>query len=155
MLVLVLAAQKKPGDDGFLSPAKKNGKSVVLMPEALVGVLLEMVSGSELTPKGGLMKLLKAYEDDAEVPVLTGKYGSGPYKDERWSLTSLRKRVTAVRKFYDLFLNGEQKKVNPGYNNMVDATMSSVVLLLGTAPTHVSSSCALCCAHGWLLVCGW
>ena len=87
------------------------------------------------------MKLLKAHEDNAEVPVLTGKYGSGPYKDERWSLTSLRKRVTAVRKFYDLFLNGEQKKVNPGYNNMVDATMSSVVLLLGTASTHVRRDC--------------
>ena len=155
MFVLVFAAQKLPGDDGFLSPAKKNGKFVVMMPEALVGVLLEMVSASDFTPKGGLLKLLAAHEKHEELPVQTGKYGSGSYKDERWSLTSLRKRVTSVRKFYDMHLEGETKKVNPGFNDMVDATMSSIVLLLGTAPTHVSSSCARCGAHGWLLVCCW
>ena len=134
MFVLVFAAQKKPGDDGFLAPAKKNGKLVVMMPEALVGVLLEMVSGSELTPKGGLEKMLAAHEKEEELPKPTGKFGSGAYKDERWSLTALRKRVTSVRKFYDLHVEGDKKLVNPGYANMVDATMSSIVLLLGTTP---------------------
>ena len=59
MCVLACAAQKKPGDEGFLAPAKRNGKMVIMMPEALVGVLLEMVSGSDLTPKGGLDKMLR------------------------------------------------------------------------------------------------
>ena len=109
MDVLVCAAQKKPGDDGFLRPAKKNGKLVIMMPEALVGVLLEMVSGSELTPKGGLEKMLTAHENNEERPKQSGQFGSGAYKDERWSLTALRKRVTSVRKFYDLHVEGDKK----------------------------------------------
>ena len=82
VFVLVFAAQKKPGDDGFLAPAKKNGKFVVMMPKALVGVLLEMVSGSELTPKGGLDKMLMAHEKEEELPKPSGKFGSGAYKDD-------------------------------------------------------------------------
>ena len=31
-----------------------------------------------------------------------------------------------MRKFYDLHVEGEKKSVNPGYANMVDATMSSI-----------------------------
>ena len=110
---------------------------VIMMPEALVGVLLEMVSGSELTPKGGLEKMLHAHEKNEERPKPTGLFGSGCYKNERWSLTALRKRVTSVRKFYDLHVEGDKKLVNPGHANVVDATMSSIVLLLGTAPSHV------------------
>ena len=156
MFVLVCAAQKQPGDDGFLSPAKKNGKLVIMMPEALVGVLLEMVSGSELTPKGGLEKMLSAHEKHEQLPKPTGKFGSGAYKDERWSLTALRKRVTSVRKFYDLHVEGDKKLVNPGYANMVYATMSSIVLLLGTAPSHVRASglCG-CMSHVRCKACPW
>jgi hypothetical protein len=51
-------------------PVMEDGKPKVFLPEMLVGVLLEMVSGSELTPKGGLGKLLKAHEA-AEVRIAT------------------------------------------------------------------------------------
>ena len=57
-----MRAQKQPGQLGFLMPVMEDGKPKVFLPEMLVGVLLEMVSGSELTPKGGLGKLLKAHE---------------------------------------------------------------------------------------------
>ena len=63
-------AQKQPGQLGFLMPVMEDGKPKVFLPEMLVGVLLEMVSGSELTPKGGLGKLLKAHEA-AEVRIAT------------------------------------------------------------------------------------
>ena len=54
--------QKQPGELGFLMPVMEGGRPKVFLAEMLVGVLLEMVSGSELTPKGGLCKLLKAHE---------------------------------------------------------------------------------------------
>ena len=39
-----------------------NGQKKVMLPELLVGLLLEMVTGSEYTPKGGLLKLVEARE---------------------------------------------------------------------------------------------
>ena len=84
-------AQKKPGKKGFLRPVELDGAVKVLLPEILVGLLLEMVLGSERTPKGGLRELLEAHEaqraGDASVVVAepTGTYGRGAYSNEPWS----------------------------------------------------------------------
>ena len=52
--------QKQPGEEGFLTPsllADGSGRAKVLYPEMLIGMLLEMGSGSKKTPKGGLKDL--------------------------------------------------------------------------------------------------
>jgi hypothetical protein len=61
VLLLSERAQKQPGQAGFVMPIMEGGKPKVMLPEMLVGALLEMVVGSKLTPKGGLGKLLKAH----------------------------------------------------------------------------------------------
>ena len=109
----------------------------VMLPEMLVGLLLEMVTGSEFTPKGGLTKLLAAHEVGEPMPERSGKYGEGCYKDECWSITAIRKRVTAVRKFYELHLEGIKEVVNPGWHSIVKGTMVSIMLLLGEEAQHV------------------
>ena len=70
VLLLSERAQKQPGQLGFAMPIMEGGKPKVMLPEMLVGALLEMVVGSELTPKGGLSKLLKAHEAE-EVNIQT------------------------------------------------------------------------------------
>lgn len=133
-----------PGERGFLSPVVVDGKPLVMLPEMLVGLLLEMVCGSELTPKGGLGSLLEAHESrergDAVVEEYekTGLYGRGAYKNEPWSCVAVRKRVTTVRKFYEGHLQGIKEEVNPGWHPMVKSTMVSITLLLGTGAKHVS-----------------
>ena len=128
--------QKAPGQKGFLVPAvDSNGKSKVILPEMLVGLMLEMVTGSERTPKGGLKDLLAAHEaPDGKVVTVrekTGEFGRGCYADEPWALVSYRKRVTSVRKFYHA--NPVKDEPNPGYTSMVRSTLISIGLLLGTA----------------------
>ena len=55
--------KKKAGERGFLKPAlDKDGKMKEMLPEMLVGIMLEMVTGAPTTPKGGLAELLAAYE---------------------------------------------------------------------------------------------
>ena len=78
--------QKAPGQKGFLVPAvDSNGKSKVILPEMLVGLMLEMVTGSERTPKGGMSDLLAAHEaPDGKVVTVrekTGEFGRGCYAD--------------------------------------------------------------------------
>jgi len=101
--------------DGFILPARSvDGSTVVMLPEMLVGLMLEMVSGSEFTPKGGLSKLLEAHEAAEPMPPRSGVYGRGCYKDEPWGVVAIRKRLTSVRKFYERHLEGNKVDVNPG-----------------------------------------
>ena len=52
----------KPGDDGYVKPKlADDGSQRVMMPEMLVGMLLEMASGAKSAPKGGLKELLEAH----------------------------------------------------------------------------------------------
>ena len=83
-----------------------------MLPEMLVGCVLEMVTGSELTPKGGLKELLKAHENKTPAPEMTFKFGRGCYAKEPWSFIAVRKRVTAIRSFYDMFLKGDPYEVS-------------------------------------------
>ena len=75
-----------------------------MLAEMVVGMILEMATGSECTPKGGLKALVKAHEEERALPERSGKFGEGAYKNEGWSVTAVRKRVTAVRKFYEQHL---------------------------------------------------
>ena len=130
-------AQFRPGEDGFIVPATIDGQEQVMLPEMLVGLMLEMVAGSELTPKGGLTKLLDAHKAAEPMPTRDGVYGRGCYKDEPWGLVAIRKRLTSTRKFYERHLEGDKLKVNPGWQPIVKATMVSIALLLGDEPKHV------------------
>ena len=135
------ASQATPGEDGFIVPSKDaSGAPVTMLPEMVVGLLLEMVSGSELVPKGGLKELIAAHEEARPMPARRGEYGNGCYKDEPWGLTAIRKRLTSVRKFYERHLTGDKMVVNPGWHAMVKATMVSITLLIGDEPKHVSLS---------------
>jgi hypothetical protein len=71
------------------------------------------------------------------MPERTGQFGEGCYKDEGWSVTAIRKRVTAVRKFYERHLEGNKMEVNPGWQPIVKGTMVSVALLVGEEAQHV------------------
>ena len=153
-----LVRQKQPGEEGFLTPsllADGSGRAKVLYPEMLIGMLLEMGSGSKKTPKGGLKDLLEARVPrrlgDIRLRMVTadskkvlGKFGAGAYKDEPWSIVAMRKRVYAVRAFYGVHLQGEQKGIdkNPGWADDVVGTLNSFALLLGTKPQHVPKVCA-------------
>ena len=131
--------QKAPGIEGFITPVMVAGKPKVMVPEMIVGVLLEMVTGSPLTPKGGLTKLIRAHEEGTEAPERKGAFGNGCYNEEGWSVTAVRKRVTAVRKFYETHLDGDKKEVNPGWQPIVIGTMVSITLTLGEEAQHVRS----------------
>ena len=50
----------------------KYGKMNEMLPEMLVGIMLEMVTGSPTTPKGGLGELLAAYEATQAAEVAEG-----------------------------------------------------------------------------------
>ena len=105
-------SQKTPGTAGFVKPVMlESGAAKVMMPEMLVAMILGMGSGSALTPKGGLQELIAAYDRGelstaATKEMWSGKFGEGAYKDEPWSIVALRKRVYAMRKFYELELTG-------------------------------------------------
>ena len=99
-----------------------------MLPEMLVGLMLEMVAGSEFPPKGGLSELLDAHVAAEPVPPRSGVYGRGCYKDEPWGVVAIRKRLTSVRKFYERHLEGDKDKVNPGWQPIVKATMASITL---------------------------
>jgi len=81
----------------------------VMRPEALVGMLLAMGSGHKSTPKGGLDGLLEAaLRGELREEPSGKKFGEGAYKNEPWSIVALRKRVYAIRAFYDFHLKDEQ-----------------------------------------------
>ena len=107
-----------------------------MLPEMLVGLMLEMVAGSEFTPKGGLSELLDAHVAAEPVPPRSGVYGRGCYKDEPWGVVAIRKRLTSVRKFYERHLEGgRQGQGESGVAaDSVKATMASITLLLGNEP---------------------
>ena len=88
-------AQKKRGETGFLTPVLgDNGKPKVMVPEALVGMFLEMLTGSKLTPKGGLTKLLAAHEARVAALMAAGSTDTGHKKKK----TSSAKHPVAARK---------------------------------------------------------
>ena len=109
----------------------------VMLPEMLVGCLLEMVTGSPLTPKGGLGELIEAFEAKRKLPKAKDEFGKGAYSDEPWGLTATRKRVGAARKFYGRFLT---EKENPGFSELLGGTVASISLLLGEVAEHVSDA---------------
>jgi hypothetical protein len=130
-------SQIEPGCSGFIEPTKRDGVARVMLPEMLVGCVLEMVTGSSLTPKGGLGKLVKALEANEELPKPKGVYGDGAFASEPWGLTAIRKRVGAARKFYARFLSKEE---NPGYSSLLGGTVASIALLIGEGAVHVSDA---------------
>jgi hypothetical protein len=71
------------------------------------------------------------------LPERTGTFGEGVFKNEGWSQTALRKRVTALRKFYERHLDGNKMEVNPGWQPIVRGTMVSISLLVGEEAQHV------------------
>ena len=74
--VLRVVVQRQPGEKGFVVPAEGASCMKIILPEMVVGVLLEMVTGSERTPKGGLTELLKAHEaDDGSIVTVREKTG--------------------------------------------------------------------------------
>lgn len=152
--VSLMCSQKRPGERGFLMPRLVDGKKMVMLPEMLVGLMLEMVSGSERTPKGGISELLAVHDAEergmgevVDVKEKTGTYGRGAYADEPWSTVAIRKRLTTVRKFYASCLEGTKEDVNPGWQPIVKSTMISITLLLGTSPKHVRARRSG--YHGW------
>ena len=82
-----------------------------MLPEMAIGMIMEMVTGSELTPKGGLTELVNAHEKKMPAPAMKYEFGDGCYGNEPWSFRAVRKRVTALRTFYDLYLEGDPYKV--------------------------------------------
>ena len=147
--LLACVSQKRPGERGFVLPRVVDGKMKVMLPEMVVGMLLEMVTGSETTPKGGLKELLAVHEAAArgemvEVKEKTGAFGRGAYADEPWSCVAIRKRLTTVRKFYEANLEGVKEEVNPAWQPMVTSTMVSITLLVGIGSKHVRA-----CMQGW------
>ena len=115
-------AQKVAGDHGFVLPLMlEKGRAKVIRPEILAGMVLEMGTGAKSAPKGGLQELIDAAEARKQRPEASGKFGEGPYKDEPWSIVALRKRVYAIRKFYEQTLVGEQatRENNPGWDDLV------------------------------------
>jgi len=130
-----LCSQVEPGSPGFVVPAKRDGVERVMLPEMIAGCVLEMVTGSPLTPKGGLGELLEAFEAKSEMPKMKNEYGQGAFSSEPWGMTAIRKRVGAVRVFYDEFLVREE---NPGYSKLLSGTVASIALLLGEKAEHVS-----------------
>ena len=117
----------------------KDGTAKIMRPEALVGMLLAMGSGSKSTPKGGLTELLDAALRGDLQPEASGKFGEGAYKEEPWSIVAMRKRIYAIRSFYEFHLKGVQaiKELHPGWDMTVTGTLNSFALLLGTKPQHV------------------
>ena len=140
----VYIAQKVAGDHGFVLPLMlEKGRAKVIRPEILAGMVLEMGTGAKSAPKGGLQELIDAAEARKQRPEASGKFGEGPYKDEPWSIVALRKRVYAIRKFYEQTLVGEQatRENNPGWDDLVVNVLNSFALLLGTKPQHVPKVC--------------
>lgn len=121
----------------------EKGRAKVIRPEILAGMVLEMGTGAKSAPKGGLQELIDAAEARKQRPEASGKFGEGPYKDEPWSIVALRKRVYAIRKFYEQTLVGEQatRENNPGWDDLVVNVLNSFALLLGTKPQHVPKVC--------------
>jgi hypothetical protein len=111
-----------------------------MLPEMLVGCVLEMVTGSALTPKGGLSELVAAFEAKTNLPKAKYEYGKGAFASEPWGLTAIRKRVGAVRVFYERFL---VRDANPGYSELLGGTMASIARLIGEKPQHVSDAYAI------------
>lgn len=77
-----LSPQARAGAPLCMEPdVGQDGKKLVVMAEMMVGMLLEMVTGSELTPKGGLKELLVAREAGLALPKPTGSNGNGSRRD--------------------------------------------------------------------------
>ena len=118
---------------------RKGGVAKIMPPAALVGMLLAMGSGAKSTPKGGLTELLDAALRGDLQPEASGKFGEGAYKEEPWSIVAMRKRIYAIRSFYEFHLKDAHhtKEMHPGWNEEVTGTLNSFALLLGTKPQHV------------------
>jgi hypothetical protein len=93
------AAQKQPGTDGFVVPVKDEQHE----PMTIDAMILEMGTGSPNTPKGGLKELVEA-TGKGEILEMPGKFGKGAYKDEPFGIVAIRKRVYAMRAFYEINL---------------------------------------------------
>ena len=85
---------------------RPDGTKKVMRAEMLIGHLLQMAEGSRETPKGGHagdllaragQEVATACGPRSKMKRKAGKFGSGPYKDEPWSLQAYQKRVYAVR----------------------------------------------------------
>ena len=107
--------------------------------EMLVGLLLEMATGSSRTPKGGLAAVAKASAKGKAVPSSSGKFGEGAYKDEPWGIVAMRKRIYGARAFYTSVFHGVEgaREKNPAWNDMVTSTLNMLAQLLGTKAQHV------------------
>ena len=73
-LYVVINESCKPGDHDYVQPARdESGAAKVMLPEMLVGMLLEMATGAESTPKGGLKQLLDVHKKLAKAAERTGQ----------------------------------------------------------------------------------
>ena len=91
---------------------------------------------------------------------MPGKFGKGAYKDEPFGLVAIRKRVYAVRAFYDMNLPQKEgvhlaRARNPGWDDDVVGALNSMASILGLKPQHVPKvraqpawRCACASAHG-------
>ena len=98
-----------------------DGEKRIISPEMLVGLLLEMATGSSRTPKGGLAGVAKASDNGKAAPSTSGKFGERAYKDEPWGIVAMRKRIYGVRAFYTSVLHGVEsaREKNPAWDDMV------------------------------------
>jgi len=94
---------------------ERTGLPMVLKPEMIVGLLLEMATGDENMPKGGhpddLARLVATDEKNLAGPRRgwkrkQGDYGYGAHGNEPWSLQAMEKRIYALRDFYARELKG-------------------------------------------------
>jgi len=137
-------------DDGVVlkvEPRRHAGTGAIRMirPEMIVALLLDMASGSEDAPKGGHAEDIAANADHEMVGACgpralqkrrAGKFGTGPYADECWSLQAYQKRVYAVRDFYKSF-----PCENPGWSDEVVGVLGALARLVGVKPLHVPQVC--------------
>ena len=108
------------------------GELMVLKPEMIVGLLLEMATGDENMPKGGhpedLARLAATDDKNLAGPRAgwtrkKGDFGYGAYGDEPWSLQAMEKRIYAMRDFYARELKGTTLE-DPATDPLVRGTRS-------------------------------
>ena len=124
---------------------KKTGLPMVLKPEMIVGLLLEMATGDENMPKGGhpddIVRLAAIDDKNPMGPREAwtrkrGEYGYGAYGNEPWSLQAMEKRIYAMRDFYKRELKGTNMD-DPASDPLVSGTLAALVLLIGRKAMHV------------------
>ena len=129
---------------------ERTGELMVLKPEMIVGLLLEMATGDENMPKGGhpedLARLAATDDKNLAGPRggwtrKKGDYGYGAHNDEPWSLQAMEKRIYAMRDFYARELKGTHLD-DPASDPLVTGTLAALVLLIGRKSMHVPKVCA-------------